>query len=470
MTELVDRLRELVGDANVVTGADLEPHLTDARGESTGTAIAAVRPGTTDEVAAVIRALDGADVAVVTQGGNTGMSGGSVPFDDRPSVIVVLTRMRRIRAWDAVTGTITVEAGVTIEALQDTARAHGGSFAPDWGARGTATIGGAISTNAGGTNVLRFGTMRDHVLGLEVVLPDGRVWDGLRSLRKDSSGLDLKQLFIGAEGTLGIVTAAVVRLEPERPHVRSALASLRALNFLDELLARARAAGGDLTAFELMPGHGIDLATEKLGIAHPLATRADWYVLVRFAGTTPVDDHLTEFLAAAAADDLVADAVVAATADQEEQLWLLRDELSPPALFGPGVDSVKMDTAVPLGAVTAFVGGVADIAARLAPGSTPFCFGHVGDGNIHAHVLPPDDLTAWAGQKPAVQQALDELTWQLRGTISAEHGIGRALVGRVAAQKPALELELAAAIKSLLDPDHRFNPGKTFPTPRASRR
>ncbi len=462
MTELVDRLRELVGDTNVLTGADLEPHLTDARGETTGAAIAAVRPGTTDEVAAVVRALNDADVAVITQGGSTGMSGGSVPFDDRPSVIVVLTRMRRILPIDEASNTVTVEAGATIEAIQDAAHERQLMFAPDWGARGTATIGGAISTNAGGINVLRFGTMRSHVLGLEVVLPDGRIWDGLRSLRKDSSGIDLKQLFIGAEGTLGIVTGAVVALEHERPHVRSALAALPALDSLDELLGRARVSG-TLTAFELLPETGVRLTADRIGIAHPFTTPADWYVLVRFADAAPVDDTLTAYLSAAADDELIEDAVVAATADQEHQLWRLRDELSPPILFGPGVDSVKMDTAVPIGAVTAFISGVEAIAARLAPGSIPFCFGHLGDGNIHAHVLPGDDPERWAEQKEAVRDALDDLTWRMRGTISAEHGIGRLLVDRVAGQKPPIELELTAAIKELLDPDHRFNPGKTYP-------
>jgi len=188
-------------------------------------------------------------------------------------------------------------------------------------------------------------------------------------------------------------------------------------------------------------------------------------VLVRFADATPVDDTLTAYLAAAADDELIDDAVVAATAEQEDQLWRIRDELSPPVLFGPGVDSVKMDTAVPIGAVTAFISEVEAIAARLAPRSAPFCFGHVGDGNIHAHVLPPDDPTDWTEQKAAVQEALDELTWRFRGTISAEHGIGRALVDRVAGQKPPIELEIAAAIKRLLDPDDRFNPGKTYPAP-----
>ena len=463
MTDLVDRLRELVGDAHVITGPDLAPFLLDARGTVTGDALALVRPADTSQVAAVLRALAGTGVAVVPQGGRTGMSGGAVPFDDRPTVVVSTARLSEIRGVDSVGHTITVGAGVTIEAVQDAARDRRLDFAPDWGARGSATVGGAIATDAGGVNVLRHGTVRDHVLGLEVVLADGRVWDWLRGLRKDSSGLDPSHLFIGTEGTLGIVTAAVLRLGPQRRHVTSALAALPRLALLDEMVGRARAAGAELTACELMPGSGIDLVCERFGLTHPLATDAEWYVLVRYAGTTPVDDALADFLERAAADGVITDAVVGATADQEARLWQLRDLLSPPNLFGPGVDSAKADAAVPLGAVTAFVDGVHDVAGRLAPGSTVLCFGHAGDGNIHAHVLAAADDPTWPDRRVELDTALDELTWSLGGTISAEHGVGRVLVDRIGSQKSTVEVDLARAVKHALDPDGMLNPGKTLP-------
>ena len=308
--------------------------------------------------------------------------------DSRPEVVLSMGRMNRIVSVDPDRWTITAEAGATIEAVQQAAAAANRLFAPDWGARGTATVGGAIATNAGGNNVLRYGSMRDNVLGLEAVLADGRVWDGLRALRKDSSGYDLKHLFIGAEGTLGVVTRAVLRLHPATPHVQSALAAISGLDRLMPLLELAAArCGGDVSAFELIPEVGLERVCEKFGLARPLAAHAEFYVLVRLASADPVSDQIAAFLTEASERGWVIDAVVAVTDEQEARLWTIRDELSPMFLWSQHEHGVKLDTAVPVDLFGPYHDEVRRIAAGLAPDALTYGFGHVGDGNIHLYVL-----------------------------------------------------------------------------------
>ena len=286
--------------------------------------------------------------------------------------------------------TITAQAGVTIEALQDAAVAADRLFAPDWGARGSATLGGAIATNAGGINVLRYGNMREQVLGLEVVLPDGRVWDGLRALPKDNSGFDLKQLFIASEGTIGIVTRAVVRLHPLPAAHRTAFAALRSLADLDALFSLARShSPGALERVRADPGSRGRQVVERFDVVRPVAAVSDWYVLLRFSGSAGVDDALLAVLAEAADAGVVTDAVVADTAAQEDNLWLLRDELTATRSFGGF--GVKYDLAVPPDRIEAFLQTASDTVADVLPGSLPYAFGHVGDGNIHFTVLRPGD-------------------------------------------------------------------------------
>ena len=285
------------------------------------------------------------------------------------------------------------QAGVTIEALQEAATAVDRKFAPDWGARGSATIGGAIATDAGGNNVVRYGNLRDNVMGLEVVLADGRIWDGRRALRKDSSGYDLKHLFIGAEGTLGIVTSAVLKLVPATPHTQSALAAISGLDALMPLYSLAHIhAPAILTAFELMPDVAIERVRERYGVAHPIATRAEHYVLVTLASSEPVTDRLTAFLGAAAEAGLLSDAVVAATAEQESALWFLRDEIPPPRAYPDHHTlGLKLDTAVPIDRISEFIARVGELAAEITPDAHCYGFGHVGDGNIHMMILPTAD-------------------------------------------------------------------------------
>ena len=465
MSTLVDDLRAEIGPVGLLLGADMDSATVDRRGTYSGEAAAVARPRSTAEVSAVVRTAARHGAVIVAQGGNTGLSGGAVPTATGPTVVLSLTRMDEIESIDPDRFSATVQAGVTIGAVQDAAAAADRLFAPDWGARGSATIGGAISTNAGGVNVLRFGSMREHVLGLEVVLPDGRVWNGLRALRKDSSGYDLKHLFIGAEGTLGIVTRAVVRLLPAFGHQQTAFAAIPELAAIRPLLGSAlRHSPGGVTAFELIPERGLASMVAKYGRQRPLGEITDWYVLVRFAGTEPVDDSLAGFLDESSRAGLVSDAVVASTPAQEENLWFIRDEILPGDVFDNHTAGLKMDAAVPIDRIEEFLDGVTALAADLAPGSEHYSFGHVGDGNLHSYVIPPVGAEDEFRQiLPELRDATDRLTWELGGTLSAEHGVGQTLRDRIAAQKGDLEMEIARGLKDLLDPAGLLNPDKTLP-------
>ena len=464
---LIDELRELLGDTAVLTGDDAAPSLLDARKAFTAHALAVVRPADRDGVTAAMRWSAERGVVVVPLGGNTGLSGGTAVADARPTIMLSLERLRAIEHVDPDGWTMTVEAGVTIEAMQQAAAAAGRRFGPDWGARGTATIGGAIATNAGGNNVVRYGNLREQVLGVEVVLADGTVWDGLRSLRKDASGYDLKHLVIGSEGTLGIVTRAVVRLHPVTPHEQSALASLRSLDALMELFALVRSHAGDaLVAFELMPTDPIRMAVDKFDLVDPLDPPNEFVVLVKLAGAEPVEDRLAGVLAEATRAGLVDDAVVAATPEQEANLWTIRDEINARSLFPLQHHGLKLDDSVPIQRIAELYRGVEAIAQELAPEAYAYGFGHVGDGNLHVAVVPVDeaDVESFLVARPELVSQLDGLVLSLGGSLSAEHGIGRDLVDRIGPQKPDIEWQLMRTIKNALDPDHRLNPGAVLPT------
>lgn len=463
-----DAVRERLGDAGWLDRSEIQTALVDFRGVFTGDAVGMARPASTGEVAAVVRLCIEHDVAIVSQGGNTGLSGGAVPVpsppgDMRPRVLLSLSRMRGIEDVNVERGTITAQAGVTIEELQQRAAEADRLFAPDWGARGTATLGGAVSTNAGGINVVKHGNMREHVLGLEVVLADGRVWDGLRSLPKDNSGFDLKQLFIAGEGTVGIVTRAVVRIHPRPAAQRIGFASLRSLDALNSVMTMARTSTpGALSAIELIPEVGIAQVIERFGVQRPLDTMADWYVLIRYdstrGGETDLDDDLATLFADAMARSLITDAVVAGSNTQEANLWLMRDELTATRSFG-GV-GVKYDLAIPPDRIAEFLGRAELLVDGIVPGALSFAFGHVGDGNLHFTVLTPDvDDGPLERAAPELVDALDRLVWEFGGTISAEHGLGRELTGRIVGQKSDVELDLMRTIKRALDPDDRLNPG-----------
>lgn len=463
---LTTTLREALGDGAVLTTSEeTAAYTTDWTGKFSGTALAVVRPGDTAGVAATVRLCAEAGVAVVPQGGNTGLVGGGVPDASGQQVVLSLERMRGVRDVDPDAGTITVEAGAVLHSVQEAAREAGRLFPLSLGSEGSCTVGGTISTNAGGTAVLRYGMMRDLVLGLEVVLPDGRVWDGLRPLRKDNTGYDLKQLFIGAEGTLGIVTAAVLRLLPATPRHATALIALPDVAAAVALLPSLhRHGGGLLTGWELVNRTALDLVLTHLpGARDPFAERHEWYGLVELAGTSDdVDDRLGAALEDAAEQELLVDAVVASSPAQRTSLWMLREGVSE-AQKSEGA-TVKHDVTLPIGSLPCFVADVGPRLEALLPGVRLVTYGHVGDGNLHYNLsAPPGDDQALLDAAERLTSAVYDVVAGLDGSISAEHGLGVLKRDAVAAHKSEVELDLMRRVKQALDPARVMNPGKVLP-------
>jgi len=469
---IVDEFRAVLDHNAVLTGGDADPFLLDPRNLRTADAAVVVRPADTAGVAATVRICAAHNVAIVPQGGNTGLSYGTESPTDRPSIVLSLARLNQIESVDPDRWTITAQAGVTIEAVQQAAHAAGRKFAPDWGARGSATVGGAIATDAGGNNVVRYGNMRDNVMGIEAVLADGSIWDARRALVKDSSGYDLKHLFIGGEGTLGIVTSAVLKLVPATPHETSLLAAIPGLDALRPLLELAHVhAPGLVSAFELLPDVAIDRVVEISDATKPIDAGTEYYALVKLASSKPVDDEIAAFLTAGAEAGHVLDAVVAGTPEQETNLWFLRDHAPPTSCFIEHQEhGLKLDTAVPVDRIQDFVQSVLDAAAEIAPMALAYGFGHVGDGNLHMMILPITDeaVEPWLAVRDAVSDKVDELVFGLEGTLSAEHGVGLLLRDRVGPQKTGLEWQMMRAVKAALDPTDLFNPGKMIPPTQAS--
>ncbi len=464
--DLAARLRDLVGPAGVVD--DPAGFLTDWRGAYSGTAAAVVRPGSTEEVAAVVALCRELGVAVVPQGGNTGLCGGAVPDASGRQVVLSLTRMRRIRDLDAANSTITVEAGVVLRTVQEAAAAAGRLFPLSLGAEGSCTIGGNLATNAGGTGVLRYGTMRDLTLGLEVVLPDGRVWDGLRGLRKDNTGYDLKQLFVGAEGTLGVITAAVLTLFPAVRSRATAWVALPDPQAAVDLIGLVRASAGDrLTAFELMSRQSVEFVLRHAaGARDPIADVHPWYALVELSDTLPdaaLDAVVETALGEAVGRGVVADAVVASGSAQVAALWALREGVSEAQDHeGP---SLKHDVTVPISSIPAFVAATDRALAGALPGVRVVAYGHVGDGNLHYNLSGPEprDDGAFRARAGVLSRIVYDSVAAFDGSISAEHGLGQSKRDVIAGYKSPLELELMRGVKRLLDPAGLMNPGKVLP-------
>ncbi|WP_371322693.1 FAD-binding oxidoreductase [Dechloromonas sp. ZY10] len=461
-SDLIPELVAIVGAGQVLTAAaDVAPYVTDWRGRYRGAARCVVRPADTAEVAAVVRACAAAGVPMLPQGGNTSLCGAATPDTGGDAVVISLARLKRIFTVDAENDTICVGAGCTLAEVQAAARAAGRLFPLALASEGSCQIGGNLSTNAGGVQVLRYGNTRELTLGLEVVLPDGEVWNGLRGLRKDNTGYDLKHCFIGAEGTLGIITAAVLKLFP-LPQRQSTCW----LNVADPaaavalLQAAKNAFNAQLTAFELISEVALGLVLQHIPQTRRPTAASPWYVLAEFSDAGPA--AVEDWLAAQIAAGRVADGVLAQSEREAQALWALRENISEAQKI-EGV-SIKHDIAVPVSAIPEFLRRADGELAAAFPGIRVVAFGHVGDGNLHYNLSKADaqDNAAFLAAQPQVNRLVHDTVDALSGSISAEHGIGQLKIGELQHYKESLELALMRRLKAAFDPQGLMNPGKLF--------
>jgi FAD/FMN-containing dehydrogenase len=466
MTDLRDRIGAIVGKAGLIATEDeLAKYAVDWRKRYKGTPLAVVRPASTAEVSQVVRLCAEFGAAIVPQGGNTGLCGGATPDASGSQVILNLSRLNRIRAIDPANNTLTAEAGCVLVNVQSAAESAGRLFPLSLASEGSCELGGNLSTNAGGTGVLRYGNTRELVLGLEVVLPSGEIWDGLRGLRKDNTGYDLKHLFIGAEGTLGVITAAVLKLFPLPASRATAVVALQTpRQALALLQLMQRRCAERLTAFELFSDYCLELVLKHFpGTAPPLAARYSQYALLELSDSGPgVLESLQPALEEALETGLIIDAAVAQSEAQAKALWSLRENISEAqAAEGP---NVKHDISVPVSSVPDFI---AETDARIAaafPEARMVTFGHMGDGNLHYNVSPPPGFSSdvFLRNGPALNQLVHDSVATFRGSISAEHGIGQLKRDELKRYKSPLELDLMRAIKRAVDPRGIMNPGKVI--------
>lgn len=463
------KLQDLLGPSGWTDGnTDLDAFLIDSRGVYHGRCLGMARPDCTEQVAHVVKICAASGIPVVPQGGNTGRVGGATPDETGDALLLNLSRMNRIRAIDTADYSMTVEAGCILKTIQDAALDADRYFPLSLGAEGSCQIGGNIASNAGGINVLRYGNTRDLVLGLEVVLPNGEIWNGLSHLHKDNTGYDLKHLLIGSEGTLGIITTAVLRLFPKPTEQATALCALSDLESCLGLLALARKKSGDaVSSFELIPAIAINCAVNHVpGTRAPFQETPDWAVLLEFTGTGQdgkTGAVLEAFLENAFEDGLITDAVICQSEQQRADLWHLREAIvEAQGREGP---SIKHDISVPIARVPNFLRQAADAVERVCPGVRPYPFGHVGDGNIHYNLTAPENMVAerFKAQEWELHHAVHDVVASLRGSISAEHGIGQVKRNEMARYKSTTELALMQGIKKLFDPQGIMNPGKVLP-------
>ncbi len=464
-SEFIARLTEALGPKGVSTDAhEIDPHISDWRGRWKGSTPVLVKPATTEDVSKAVTLCAEYGFAVNPQGGNSGMVNGSVPQGE---VLISLKRMNKVREVDVLNDAMTLEAGVILTRAQEIADENGRLFPLSLGAQGVAMIGGLISTNAGGVGVLRYGMMRDLVLGIEAVLPDGRIWNGLRGLRKDNTGYDLKHLFIGAEGTLGIVTAATLKLFPKPAVKETAWAVVDSPAKAVELLQIAKAVtGGAVTGFEIVPKLGLELVLKHIpDTRDPLPTTAPWRVLIELSlpREEGARDMMETLLGDAIERGVATDAVICENEAQKAMVWKIRENIAV-AERAHG-KALKHDVSVPVSRVAEFMDRGAELARSMAPGVDIIAFGHVGDGNIHFNVTPPPgvDQDAFVGKEGLeVSHAIHDLIASLNGSISAEHGIGRLKRDELAWRKSPVEMEMMRAVKKALDPNGRMNPGRVL--------
>ena len=463
---VLERLKSVVGPAGYLDRPeDIQPFAKSWRGNWQGASPLFLRPATTGQVAELVRICAETNTAIVPQGGNTGLTYGSQPGMGLNEVILSTARMKAIRDVDLKNDTMTVEAGVVLQEIQRKAADVNRLFPLSLGAEGTAQIGGNISTNAGGIQVLRYGNTRNLVLGLEVVLPDGRIWDGLRSLRKDNTGYDLKQLFIGGEGTLGIITAAVLKLFPKPSEQQSAFIAVASPDAAVALLGLMREQMGEsVSSFELISRPTIDLLLAGVpGSSDPLPTSYPWYVLTEVTGQGEpgsLAEPLSRVLEAAVEKELALDAVLATSGEQARKLWKMREDL-PFGVQAAG-GAIPHDVSVPLSRITEFIRRADAAMLRAYPKVRFCCFGHVGDGNLHYNPVRPADWTyeQFAAEREAVNKIVHDIVVDLGGSISAEHGIGIVRLDENLRYKSPVEIDLMNRIKLALDPANIMNPGK----------
>ncbi len=467
---LPNQLCSLLGPAHVLTGADAEPSLVDWRGRYRGRALAVVRPGTTDEVAAVVRLCAETGTPIVPQGGNTGLCGGATPDATGNAIVVSLQRLNRVRGIDTENDTIDVEAGCALAAVQQAAAAAGRLFPLSLGSEGSCTIGGNLATNAGGTQVLRYGNMRALALGLEVVTPQADIWDGLRGLRKDNTGYSLRDLYIGSEGTLGIITAATLKLFPPPVDRCTALLALDSLDAAVAMLGAARAGfGPSLTGFELMSQACLAAVTacfpqQRLPFSGASA-QAPWFALLELSDSESEAHARGRFetvLATAIEAGHARDAVIAASGAQSRELWHLRESI--PLAEKEQGKSVKHDVSIPVSRLAAFARGTNAALQAAVPGVRHVIFGHLGDGNLHYNVAGgpgwPEDRLLQREQE--ISTLVHERVHAVGGSISAEHGIGQLKRDVLMHYQGAVAVGLMRRIKQALDPQGIMNPGKVL--------
>ena len=465
----VERIRALLGPGGCLEDAsDVEPYLVDFRGLYRGSTPMVACPASTADLAEVLAICNELGVGVVPHGGNTSYCGGATPHESGEEIVLSLRRMNRVREVDADNFSMTVEAGCLLADVQAAAESADRFFPLALGSEGSCQIGGNLSTNAGGLNAVRYGVARDLALGLEVVLADGRVIDGLSSLRKDNTGYDLRDLFIGAEGTLGVITAASLKLFPRPRTIETAFVAVPDIGAAVQLLARMRAATGDaVTSFEYLPRIAVELATHHVpGVTDPIQRPYEAYVLceVSTARDDPQLRGLLESALGQALDDgLVHDAVIAESLAQRAALWKLRESV-PEAQRAEGA-SIKHDVSVPVAALPRFVPEATAAVLAIVPAGRMVAYGHVGDGNLHFNVSVPlgEDGSAFLAHAPAIHEAVHEIVRRYRGSISAEHGIGRLKREALARHRSHVDLEVMRAIKRALDPRGILNPGKVLP-------
>lgn len=463
MSDALNRLAAVVGDAHAIrNAAEMDGYMREWRQIWTGRSPLVLRPGSTNEVSRILAIANETRTVIVPQSGNTGLCGGQIPTDTGNEVVLSLDRMTRILDVDPADNTITVEAGAVLKSVQDAADAVDRLFPLSLASEGSCRIGGNLSTNAGGLNVIAYGNTRDLCLGLEVVLADGRIWNGLKRLRKDNTGYDLRDLFIGAEGTLGIITAAVMKLVPKPKSRETAFIAVPSPQAAVDLLSLAQDMSGNrVVGFELIAEIALQFSIRHAGVRHPLAEASPWYVLAELSD--PVPGAMMAIFEAAMARGLVTDAALAQSDAQRHDFWTARELISESQK--PEGGSIKHDVAVPVSKVPQFLVEADAAVSRLVPGARFVSFGHLGDGNIHYNISQPVgmDKARFLDMWNEMNDVVFEVVGRFNGSISAEHGIGRLKAHRMPDIKSPVELDMMRGLKRMLDPNSILNPGRVLP-------